>query len=146
MATFTAFEAFTQDALSKVHDIGNDDLRYLLTNDAPDAAADAARADLTSELAAGGGYLADGVVLENTTLSNTAGVTAVLTDDKTLTAAGGSIGPFRYVVLYNNTTASDRLIAFWDRGASITLADGDSVVFDADATNGLFRVGVGTIA
>jgi hypothetical protein len=54
-----------------------------------------------------------------------------------LTASGGSVGPFRYVYLYNK--ASDALIGFWDYGASITMQDGESVEIDFDAdTNRLF--------
>ena len=42
-------------------------------------------------------------------------------NDVTFTAAGGSIGPFRYVVLYNDTPTSpaDPLIGWYDYGTNL---------------------------
>jgi hypothetical protein len=143
MATFVRFHQFAEDLAKGVHNLATGDLRYALTNAAPDAAADAVLADLTSVLSAGNGYPSGGIALTGTTVEQSGGIAPLLTDDKTLTASGGSIGPFRYVVLYNNTPTSpaDPLIGYWDRGSSVTLNDGDSVVLDADPVNGLFEVG-----
>jgi hypothetical protein len=141
MPSFNRFRNFTLDLATGVHDLGADDLRYLLTNDAPTAGMDD-RADLVSELADGNGYPAGGLALTNTTLQEegTSGITMVITDDLTLTATG-AVGPFRYVVLYNNDTTGDRLIGWYDRGSSLTLADGDELVLDANQVTGLLRVG-----
>ena len=141
MATFVRFHQFAEDLAKGVHNLATADLRYALTNDAPDAATDAVLADLTGLLSAGSGYPSGGIALTGTTIEQTGGIAPLLTDDKTLTASGGSIGPFRYVVLYNNTPAGDPLIGYWDRGSSVTLNDGDSAVLDADPVNGLFEVG-----
>lgn len=143
MATFVRFHQFTEDLGKKVHNLATDDLRYVLSNDAPSASGDAVLTDLTSVLGTGGGYDAAGIALTGTTFDQVGGIATLITDDKTLTASGASIGPFRYVILYNNTPTSpaDPLIGYWDRGSSVTLADGDSVVLDADPTDGLFELG-----
>ena len=55
--------------------------------------------------------------------------------DLTLTATG-AVGPFRYVVLYNDTPSSpaDPLIGFWDYGSSVTMANTETFVIDFAAT------------
>lgn len=145
MATFTPFNSFLRDLANGRHNLSSDSLRYLLTNDAP-LVTDEERADLASELGDGFGYPEHGIVLTGTSVDVDAATIALLTDDKTLTASGGAIGPFRYVVLYNRTATDEPLIAFWDRGASLTLDDTDSALLDANDTLGLFRIGIGTIA
>ena len=63
-------------------------------------------------------------------------------NDVIFTAAGGSIGPFRYVVLYNDTPTgpADALIGWYDYGANLTVTSGNSFVVDFDAGNGVLTV------
>lgn len=56
-------------------------------------------ADFTSELAAGNGYTAGGIVLANPALSITAGVVKLTTDSAEFTATGGNIPAWRYGVI-----------------------------------------------
>jgi hypothetical protein len=135
MAAAVKFEAFSEHLAEGVHNLDTGTIKILLSNDAPSAAADAVKADLTSELGAGNGYTAGGEDTQNAT-SRTAGTTTVTAVDVVWTAAGGSIGPFRYVVAYNDTPTSpaDPLIEYWDYGSSITLAAGETFTADFGAS------------
>lgn len=66
------------------------------------------------------------------TFEHTAGTATLTTNDLTLTASGGAVATFRYVVLYNDdpTSPADPLIGWWDKGADVTLADGESLLVD----------------
>lgn len=134
MANFVKFEVFSEHLAEKVHDLNADTLKILLTNTAPDAATNAVKADIT-EISAGNGYTAGGADTQNAT-SRSGGTTSVTGVDVTWTASGGSIGPFRYVVLYNDTPTSpaDPLIGYWDYGSAVTLAAGESFVVDFGAS------------
>jgi hypothetical protein len=124
MAAFNKFQNFVQALAEKEHNLSADALHVYLTNATPDAAADAVKADL-AELGAGNGYTAGGPDTQNTGAEATGTYTLTGTA-ATITASGGTIGAFRYVVLYNNTHASDALIGWWDYGSALTLNDGET--------------------
>ena len=139
MATYNKFQQFVKDLIDGVHDFDAHTFKVMLTNTAP-VATNTIKSNLT-EISAGSGYTAGGTATTITT-SVATGVAKVTGTDVTFTAAGGSIGPFRYAVLYNDTPSSplDPLIAWWDYGSSITLADTEQLVVDFDATNGIFTL------
>jgi hypothetical protein len=55
-------------------------------------------------------------------------------NDLTLTASGGSVAAFRYVVVYDDTVANDPLVAWFDYGSSITLADTETLLINFGAS------------
>lgn len=140
MATYNKFNQFTKDLIDGVHDFDAHVFKLMLTNTAP-VATNTVKANLT-EITAGNGYTAGGatVTMATSTSSGTAKVT--VSTDVVWTASGGSIGPFRYAVLYNDSPASpvDPLIAWWDYGSSITLLDQETLTADFDQTNGVLTV------
>lgn len=138
MASFNKFQPFVENLAEKVFNLGSDTLKVLLTNSAP-AAANGVKSDLT-EISSGNGYTAGGATASISSSAQTSGTYKLVLGDVTITASGGSIGPFRYAVLYDDTAASDQLIGFWDYGSSITLADGESITVDFDATNGVLTL------
>lgn len=142
MATFVKYNQFIADLGLKVHNLNTDSLKILLSNTAPNVSTHAVRADAT-ELSTGGGYTSGGNAVATTSYSQTSGTGKLaVTGDTTFTASGGSIGPFRYAILYNDTPTSpvDPLIAYWDYGSSITLASGETFTVDLDNTNGIFTI------
>jgi hypothetical protein len=102
----------------------------MLTNSAP-LVTNTVKANLT-EISAGNGYTAGGATVTITSSAQSSGVYSLVGDDVVFTASGGSVGPFRYAVLYNDTPTSpaDPLIAFWDYGSSVTLASGEALTVD----------------
>jgi hypothetical protein len=140
MASYNKFQQFVEDLAEKVHNLGADTLKVMLTNTAP-VATNSIRGNLT-EITAQNGYAAGGPTVSITSSAHTTGTYKLVLADVTITASGGTIGPFRYAVLYNDTPTSpaDPLIAWWDYGSSITLADGEPFTVDFDPTTGVLQL------
>lgn len=140
MAAFNKFNQFVEDLAKKVHNLNSDTLKILLTNTAP-TSSNAVKADLT-EISSGNGYTAGGTQAAFSSGAQASGTYKLVLSDVTFTASGGSIGPFRYAVLYNDTPTSpaDPLIGYWDYGTSITVTSGNSFLVDLDATNGVLTL------
>lgn len=135
MATFQKFNDFAKQLARGAHQLQatGHTLKVYLSNVAPDAAADAVKADL-AEIATGNGYT--GPVDVQNDLSEAGGVVTVTAVDVVITASGGSVGPFRYAVITNDTPTSpaDPLVCFFDYGAPITLNDGDTFTINFGAS------------
>lgn len=138
MAAFQKFQSFVEAIAHKKHNLGSDTLKIALSNTAP-AASNAVLADIT-QISAGNGYPAGGNAVTITASGQTSGTYKLVGNDVLFTAAGGSIGPFRYAVLYNDTATNDELIGFWDRGSSTSIADGEVLTTDLDQTNGILTI------
>jgi hypothetical protein len=139
MASFQKFHCFVENRNEGVHNLASHTLKLLLTNSAP-SASNTIKANLT-EISAGNGYTAGGATVDVTSSSQTSGTYKLIASDEVITASGGSIGPFRYAVLYNDTPTSpaDPLIGWWDYGTNITLAAGESLTIDFSATDGILQ-------
>lgn len=138
MSVFSKFNSFVEALAEKKHDLGSDVLKLMLTNSAP-IDSNTVKANLT-EISAGNGYTAGGSAVTISASSQTSGLYKLVGGDVTITASGGSIGPFRYVVLYNDTATNDELIGWWDYGSSITLLAGETITIDLDASNGILTI------
>lgn len=136
MATYTKFYCFVEDLAEKVHNLGSDTLTVALTNSAP-SQSNTVLANIT-EIS----YTYCSTRNITTTSSQqTTGTYILKLQDLTLTASGGNVGPFRYIVIYNSTAAGGPLIAYYDYGASgVTLASGETFTIDFDATNGFLQL------
>jgi hypothetical protein len=135
MATFVPFQSFIEALAEKKHDLGSDQLKVALTNVAPNAATHTKLSDITEIT------YTNISAREVTTSSSeqTTGTYKLICADLELTATG-DVGPFRYPVLYNDDSTDDLLIAYWDRGNSITLMNGEKIDLDFDGTNGVVKI------
>ena len=141
MASFVKFNKFLEALAEKKHDLGSDTLRFALTNTAPTAASDTGFLPGSAHPppAAANGYTTGGHNATIASSSESGGTyTLACTTDVVITATAGGIGPFRYVLLYNDTSTDDQLIGYWDYGSSITLAVGEP--FTIDATESLLTI------
>ncbi len=140
MAAFNKFNQFVEDLAKKVHNLNADTLKVMLTDAAP-LATNAVKADIT-EITAGNGYPAGGTQATFSSGAQTSGTYKLVLNDVTFTAAGGSFGPFRYAVLYNDTPASPLkpLIGYWDYTTTVTITNGNSFLVDLDQVNGVLTL------
>jgi len=137
MASYVKYQKGVE-ALVEGINAGSDAWKIALSNRAPVVATDATLADAV-EISAGNGYTAGGNTASTSSSTQTSGTyKLVLTSPSTWTATGGSIGPFRYAILYDSTT--NNLVGYWDYGSAVTLADGESFSVVLDGTNGVFTV------
>ena len=138
MAAFNKFNQFVVDVANKVHNLGSDTLKVMLSNTAP-VATNAVKADVT-EISAGSGYTAGGTQATLVSSAQSGGTYTLKLNNVTFTAASGSIGPFRYCVLYNATAASGNLIGWYDYGTNLTVTSGNSFQVQFDPTNGVLQL------
>ena len=138
MATFNKFQAFVEDVAEKVHNLGADTLKVMLTLSAP-VATNSVKADLT-DIAAGNGYTAGGTQATISTSAQTTGTYKLVLADVVFTATGGAIADFRYAVLYNSSSASSSLIGYWDYGSTVTLSSGETFTVDFDVATGVLQI------
>lgn len=142
MATYNKFQDYAEQVNKGVHNWSAHTFKAALSNTAP-VATNTVLADIT-QISSGNGYTAGaggGLTLDSVTLTESAGTAKLTIADEVFTASGGSVGPFRYVVIYNDSAASpaDALVCWYDYGSSITLADTETFTIDFDATNGLWQ-------
>lgn len=141
MATFNRFNVFTTDLTNGKHDFSSATYKVMLTNTAP-IATNSVYGDISAnELANGAGYTTGGTT---TTISksNSSGVEKLVASDVVFTASG-SMGPFRYAVVYNTTqtTPNKPMVGWYDYGSSVTLASGETFTIDFDGSAGFVTVG-----
>lgn len=136
MAAYNKFFDFAEKLCTGQHDFtaAGHVFKVYLSNATPDATLDLVKADL-AEITAQNGYPAGGTDVQNT-LSESGGTATVAGTDVvfTGTTTDPAFGPFRYVVLYNDTHASDALVAWWDYGSSISINNGETFTVDFGAS------------
>lgn len=135
-SAFNKFNSFAAAINNKVHNLSSDQLTIALTASANiPVATNAFLADLTQ--IAYTNLSSRNVTTTSSTQSS--GLYKLVCQDLLLTASG-AVATFRYVVLYNSTAAGGPLIAWWDYGADVTLANTETFNIDFDQSNGVFSL------
>jgi len=141
MASFNKFQQFSEDLCKGVHNFTSDSTCTVTVALTAAANAPIATNSVLANLTQISYTNLSSRVITGITAEHTTGTVTITADDLVLTASGGSVGPFRYVVLYNDdpTSPADPLIGWYDIGSDITLADGETLTLD-------FTTGFATVA
>ena len=146
MAVFNKLNGFVEHLSEGVHNLGSDQLVLALSNVAPSS-------ETTPPTSSTAGCILANVTeisytglstrdLTTTSSAQSSGTYRLVLDDLTLSSTG-TVGPFRYIYLYNTTPTSpaDSLIGYFDYGANLTLNTGESLTIDFDQASGAITLG-----
>ena len=142
-----SFNKVNDAVLNMVHnmDLESDQFFAALSNTAP-------ASETSNPASDGNGILGNVTEITYTNLSSrnitttsstqTSGTYKLVLADLTVTASGGSVGPFQYLYIYNDTVTSpaDPILGYYDYGSALTLNDGDSFTFNFDDSNGVIQL------
>jgi hypothetical protein len=138
MAAYNKFQNFVQNVFHGVHNFTSDatctvTIALTATANAP-VATNAILTDLTQIAYTN---LSSRVVAVSSS-GQTGGTYSLVLTDHTLSASGGAVAAFQYVVLYDDdpTSPADPLICWFDYGSSLVLNDGESLTVDFQANGG----------
>jgi hypothetical protein len=138
LATYNKINSFVEAMAEKKHDLGSDTLKVALSNTAVSAGM-TVLANVT-QISQANGYTTGGKQATQSSSAQTSGTYKLVLADVIFTASGGSVGPFRYVVLYDDTATNDELVGWWDYGSSITLSDTETFTTDFDSSAGVLTL------
>jgi hypothetical protein len=136
MAAFTKFYSFTQKLAEANFNLSTDSLKVALTNTQPVASTATQLSNITEISYT---YCSTRAITR-TSATSTNGVYKLINADLTLTATGGAVGPFQWIVIYDDTHASDLLIGYYSLASALTLNSGESYKIDFDDTNGFIQI------
>ncbi len=134
MATYVKYQDAVERIGLAIHDFSaaGHVMKAAIHTDAPVVATDDELADLTQ--ISGTGYTSGGTDIANdwSEASGTGTATGV---DVTWTAGAGDwTSTARYVTVYNDTSTGDKLINYWDYGATFALGNGETFTLDFGAS------------
>ena len=147
MVAFSKVDVLTTDMGMGFHNFTNTAsaaLKLALTNTAPTAASTVWSTGSFPAPANANGYptgATHGNSVAITSFSQTSGLAKLVLPDSVFTATAGGIGPFQYVILYN-TSASNKIIGYYNYGSVVNLADTETFTVDFDPTNGALQISI----
>jgi hypothetical protein len=143
MVAFNKYNAFVDEMSKGGHNLQTAVYKIALSNTGPTGGNGLTDATWSTGLypapTAANGYTAGGNTPTVTSAATASYIFKLVLADSVFTATAGGIGPFRYAYLYNSS-ASNKLVGWYDYGSSITLADTETFTVDYDPTNGAVQM------
>lgn len=140
MATYTKYNTFVDELSKGGHNLQTAVFKVALTNTAPTAASDTVwNTTVAPAPVAANGYTAGGNTITTSSATTTSGTFKLVLADSVFTATAGGIGPVRYAIVYNSS-ASNKVVGYYDYGSSITLADTETLTVDFDGSLGFHTI------
>lgn len=135
MATYNKFNQFAEDLCKGVHNFTSDATCSLKVALCAAANAPVATNSVLADLTQIAYTNLSSLDITGVTAEQASGTVSLTATDLVLTASGGAVATFRYVVIYNDdpTSPADPLIAWFDYGSNVTLNDGESLTLDFSA-------------
>lgn len=132
MASFNFFRQFKENLTKKVHDFTSDSTCTVTVALTAAANAPVNTNEVLADLTQVSYTNLSSRVITGISATETGGTVSLNASDLVLTASGGSVATFRYVVLYDDdpTSPADPLIGWYDIGSDVTLADGQTLTID----------------
>jgi hypothetical protein len=136
MASPTFFQQFKENLFKGVFDFSSDASCSVTVALCAAASAPVATNSVLADLTTIAYTNLSSRVVTGITAEHTTGTVTLTANDLVLSASGGSVATFRYVVLFDDdpTSPADPLICFYDYGSNLTLADGESLTLDFGAS------------
>ena len=134
MATYTKVNSFVEGLAEQKFNLAGTGLTVALTN-----TAHTSTWTKLSELTQVSYTNLSSRVLTVSSSAQTAGTYKLVLADLTLTASG-AVGPFQYVYIYDDASTDDLLIAYYDYGSAVTLANLETFTLDFDGSAGALTI------
>lgn len=134
MATYTKIDSFIENLAEGLINLGGTGLTVALTNTAHTSTWDEL-ADLTQISYTN----LSSRVITVASSAQTSGTYKLVLTDLVLTASG-SVGPFRYIYIYDDASTNDKLICYYDYGSSISMSSGETFTIDFDGSAGVLTI------
>jgi len=141
--------SFKVDLLNGIHAFGTTVVRAGTTADSFKAALYLSSATVNASTTAysstgevtGSGYTAGGVVVTNATAPTSSGTTAYWTPSASIVYTTVTVGPTDAVLIYNDTSATDKAVAVYTFSAQTVTAGTLTLTMPTnDASTGLLRI------
>jgi hypothetical protein len=140
MVAFTKYHTFVDEMASAGHNLKTAVYKIALTNTAPTPLTDTVwNTTVYPAPTAANNYTAGGNTPTVSSATTTAYIFKLVLADTVYTATAGGIGPFRYAIMYNSS-ATNKVVGYYDYGSSITLADTETFTVDFDPSTGALTI------